>query len=242
MEAKEPPESRRRDEHVPAMGASREAAADGRHRRRHLAVRRRPSPTGRGRAAPREGPSIRSRAYPTSFRPRPPLTCSSSRAVRARLGQRLGGAGRRTPPPPARHCPRGLPFLRFERESAAAARPARTGSSTRSTPTPAGGRWPGSTTRSTTPATSGPRARPAPTLLVQTEPERGLTGARGAAARGLGARRCASGALRRRRCRRTRARRACGLGRRRRGRHRGFGPGRRRGRGHRRRGGQRERF
>ena len=48
-----------------------------------------------------------------------------------------------------------LPFLRFARGAVAGRTTTRTGSSRRSTATPARGRWPGSTTPSTRPATRG---------------------------------------------------------------------------------------
>ena len=125
------------------------AAAARRHRRRDLAVRRRPRLPG-GLVPLDRGHS------PLSFVHRRRSPARPRRAFRARLVQRLGGEGQRASPPPARAARRACRSCASSARSAAATP---TGSSTRSTPTPASARWRGSTTRSMRPATTGRGAR-----------------------------------------------------------------------------------
>ena len=154
---------------------SQQTGAVGRHRRRHLACSASPSD-----AVPAEGtwhPVDGIAHFLSSTAGRAPSR--AARHVRARLVQRLGGEGQRAPPARAR-APGRYPHLRFDRRGG---RADATGSSPRSTPTPATGRWPGSTTPSTTRAALGAqRARRRPCSWT-TEPAPGSPPARARRAR-----------------------------------------------------------
>ena len=158
----------------------RQAAADGRHRRRDLAVRR-PAAARRPRRTSR-APSTRSRAYPTSFRPPPPLTCSSSQTLyelvwasgwEERANEHLPhllGHARRAALPALRARGGGRSTLaraleaRGDRRRTRGARPLA---------------WIDDALDERLPRVGG-SARAAPTLLVQTEPEHGPHRPRGA--------------------------------------------------------------
>ena len=117
------------------------------------------SPRGRSGARPprpSRAPSTRSTAYPTSSRPRAAAhLLEPGRALRPGVGERLGGEGRGAPAPPARPA-RGaaVPALRALARARQRALEARGDRRLRRR-----ARWPGSTTRSTTPATTGRGAR-----------------------------------------------------------------------------------
>ena len=127
-----------------------EAAADGGHRRRDLAVRgpRRAPRRSRRRHVPLDRGHT---ALPFGHRGRSPAR--PRRAFRARLGERLGRARRRSPALPARAS---FGDARSCASSGRSAAPTRTGSSTPSSAAPRSARWRGSTTRSTTSAAAGP--------------------------------------------------------------------------------------
>ncbi len=129
---------------------------------------------------PRRGRStascIRSTARPTSFRPPPPLTCSICRSCSSWCGRAAGRSARTSTCRTCWGCRAELPFLRFARAVGRSQRALEARRDRRATP--AGGRWRGSTTRSTTPATSGRDARAAPTLLVASGTSRARAAAR----------------------------------------------------------------
>ena len=194
-----PSRCRAKDGH-PTEAERHAAASDGRHRRGHLAVRG-PAPAGQCETRLVH----RSTASPLPFadRGRAHLLALAA-AVRAGLGERLGGERRRTPAPSAR--PARGPAAPALRARASGAR-TRTGSSTRSRPTPAGAplAWIDDAFNEACEAWAAARA--APTLLVQTEPAARPHGRRGAqAARAWAQARCRARGPATRRPRRDRAR------------------------------------
>ncbi len=142
MRAKEPLEHQRStgasasdESPQPEACSPAEAAADGGHRRRALAVRRF-DPRGTPTHGWPKGRSIRSTAYPTSFRPPPPLTCLGCAALFELVWASGWEEKANEHLPHLLGMPVGLPFLRFS--SAPWGAPTPTGSSTRSKTTPAG--------------------------------------------------------------------------------------------------------
>ena len=124
-----------------------------------------------GRAASRAA-STRSTASPTSFRPRPPAPARPGRLFDIVWASGWEEKAERVPSPSARAArPAAVP--RFARSPGSTRSPLE--ARRPSTRTPAGGRWPGSTTPSTPPVTDWAGRVPAPTLLVHTAPEHGLT-------------------------------------------------------------------